>query len=1385
MFRLALSFVLSLFISFVGGQEDIRFSHLTTKEGMSQNSVLCIHQDVYGFMWFGTRDGLNLYDGVGFKSFYHSNIDENTLSSSYINHITEDSSGDLWISTTNGLNRYKRDSEKFERYFIPGIEGESHIFFSFQDSYGTLWIGASDGLFVFDWEKKALRPYEFENITGSTPGRQITFILQDHSGLILFGTFSDGVFIYDPINSTVNNLNTHSDPSLSSNNIESILEDNDQNIWIATDGGGVNIWNRTTNEITRMKMESFSGLSSNVIRTLLKDDNGNIWIGSFNGLSVFNLETQKLNSIESNEKNPYSLNNNAIRSLFQDNKSSVWVGTYFGGINIYDPVNQRFKHHNYTPALEIPLDYNAISAIVEDQNHHLWIGTDRGGLNHYNYTTGQYSYYFPDDQIRDTDPMFTIKSLLQQDENTLWVGTHRRGLYRFDIPSGKFERIPLFASGELTTSLTNSVINSMHWDSKGYIWLCTKSYGGLHKFEPQSMKIVPFSMQNQIHELLGNTHVRSVFQDNFGNIWVATRGKGIIVFNEENGFLDHFYHDPLQAGSLRSNHIYQIEQDHDGEIWVATDGAGIAQFNRLSGSFDFSLSQEGLLNNKVLGVLIDDYDNLWFSTIKGISRLQKKDSVFRNYDYAAGLPISELAEGAFHRGRYSGKLYFGGVDGFIEIDPQSFADNDHTPPVIISGFKLFSEEIKPNDATGVMQKSILHTQEIRLKYNQSIFTIDFVALNYTHPASNQYAYMLEGLENSWNYVGSQNFATYTLLNSGQYTFKVKAANNDGLWNEEPATLEITILPPPWRTWWAYVVYSMLIAMVIYFIRYFILKNEQYKNSTLINEIQKAKLQEINEAKIDFFTQVSYELRTPLTLIIAPIKELVKARGIKYEIREKINLIKDNAQLLHQIVDQILDFRKLETGKEKLRVSYQDWVPQIRNITSHFSGYSAHRNISFSFKSSKRSIFGMMDTSLMSKALFNLISHSFKNTPDKGRIKVTVAEANLKEAPDRLSDKYDKHIKTGNPLPVNQDIIIITIEDNGIGYTRKDIENIFAKFYDIQGPDSARTGIGLYIVNNIVHLHKGCIEVCSEKHKGTVFSLVFPLEKDFYSEDEIIDNPTQELSVLYKPLLPTLADAKEEQTPLAENAPNILVIEDQPELSDYMHSILRNEYHIFSATAVKDAFGIMRNALPDIILCDINQKPADVIKLCQRLKRIKVLESVPMVIISANQSEEFRIQSYEAGANAFILKPFTPDLLKVRIKNLLTDKKDETTRGEVDLASNFISGADEKLLRNIDSIIRKSLSDPRLSVETLSRMIGLSRAQFYRKIKEVTGLTVVEYIRSKRLEEAAFLLRQDKLSIKEVVGLAGFGDMDYFRTHFKKKFGTTPSNYMEQERNKKK
>jgi ligand-binding sensor domain-containing protein/signal transduction histidine kinase/AraC-like DNA-binding protein len=1364
------------------GHPIIQFDHLTTRDGLSQNSVLAILQDNFGFMWFGTRDGLNMYNGISMQVFNHDIFDENSLSNSHINHIAEDSQGNLWISTINGLTKFIRETETFKRYYIPDITEESYIFCTLEDNNGNLWVGTREGIYILDKKQNILVPFQFPANVIEKPGRLVKTIFEDQFGSIWFGTFSNGLYCYNPSNSTMLLFNTKSSPALNTNRAEDVIEDSEGNIWIGTYGGGVNVWDRSGNHIEYIIKKDTNGLSNNLVRTLHKDSNGDIWIGTFDGLNHFDSKTGIINVIFSEELDPHGLSNNSIRSIFEDEKGTIWIGTYFGGINIYDKVNQRFRHHTYAPDFKSSLNYNVVSSLAENKDLNLWIGTERGGLNFYDIRSRKYSFYKPNEPDDDESPIFTIKSILLYDEENLWLGTHRRGLYHFNTRSKTFTGI--FRHTQQTHNLNNAIINFIHKDHEGYLWLCTETYGGLYKFDPERQIIVPFKMQDKVHDLIRQTPVRSVFQDSFGNMWVATRGKGIILFNNETGYFDHFYHDKMNPHSLLSNHIYQVMQDKDGNIWVVTYGAGIGVFNRMNQGFDFSISRKGLIHDKAFGMIEDGHGTLWITTNIGLSRLKKNDTIFRNYGLRSGLPISELTEGAFHIGRYSGKLFFGGIDGFFEIDPNYFADNDFIPPVLISGFRLFNQSVRPGDKTRILEKSMLLNDEITLRYNQSIFTIDFIALNYTFAYNNKYAYMLEGLENTWNYVDNQTFATYTLLNSGDYVFKVKASNNDGVWNEVPTTLKIKILPPPWKTWWAYVIYSIIIITLMYYIRYFILKNEQFKNSALINKIQQDKLVEINEAKIDFFTNLSHEFRTPLTLIIAPIRELIKNRGIKDEFRDKMNLILQNAQLLNRLADQLIDFRKLETGKETLKVERNDWVKVVKEVTSYFSHYAEFRNISFSFKSEERSVEGLVDVDLIEKALFNVISNAFKNTHEKGRIKVSVAQINLTEDPLYLNKKYPFVIRICNPLPIGKDLIVITVDDDGIGLNKEHLDRIFEKFYEIPDSLSADTGIGLYIVKNIVTLHHGCIEVSSEKNAGMSFSMIFPLEEDYYTPQEIIHTKKQDLKNHYKPLVPLdeiMDNVSKSHTP--ENAPNILVIEDNTDLSLYLISLLKDEYHISSATSIKDAWSKIRQIKPDVIICDQWLKNKNGLNFCKRIKKIRNLKSIPFILLTSDQSEENKILSYSAGIDAYFVKPFAPELIKIRIKNLLLQQKDKS---QVISSQNNISnvmGPDEKLLIKINEIVRKKISDPKLNVESLGREVGLSRVQFYRKIKELTGLTAVEYIRSIRIEEAANILRQGKLSIKEVAGLTGFTDLDYFRNQFKKKFGLTPSAFMEVERKK--
>jgi ligand-binding sensor domain-containing protein/signal transduction histidine kinase/DNA-binding response OmpR family regulator len=1371
--------ILILQVSHSRAQSDYQFDHITTKDGLSQNSVMAIMQDKFGFMWFGTRDGLNMYNGVNISIYNHDSSNPNSLSNSHITHLAEDSQGNLWISTLDGLTKFERETESFHRYYIPELQAESAILCTFEDSRNNLWVGARAGLFLFDRKENKLKPADFSPSSSLQPDRLITCIFEDSTGDIWFGTMSDGVFIYSSESDEMIRLDMETSPAMNHDRVETIAEDHDGNIWLGTYGGGVNIWERNSNSFRFLiKNDTGSGLNNNLVRSILNDHNGHMWIGTFNGLNVFDPVTDEMQLYTADGSTSHSMNNGSIRALYQDRQGTIWIGTYFGGVNIFDPVSQRFKQYIYSSDSNNSLSYNVVSSIVEDEHNNLWIGTERGGLNLYDRKLNHFEVFMPDYDAIDELPLFTIKSLFL-DGDKIWIGTHRRGMYLFDIRKSLFSRI--FDSTRTGPDLSNAIINTIFKDRNGYLWLCTESYGGLFKFDPRTMNIVPFDLQVIVHEKIQNSEVRSIFQDDFGNFWVATKRRGIILFNEETGYVDGFSSDDHNPLSLQSNQVYHITQDSDKNIWVSTYGAGIGKFDRISKGFDFSYSALGLLHDKVNGILEDANGNLWISTNRGVSWFDKSTNSFRNFDYQGELSLSELTEGAFHLGKYSGNMYFGGIDGLVELNPNRFIINEYVPQVAITGFKLFNVDVKTGDHTGILKKSLLYTNEIKLRYNQSIFSIDFFALNYTYSGNNEYAYMLEGLESSWNHVKNQTFATYTLLNPGEYIFKVKASNNDGLWNDSPTTLKITVLPPPWKEWYAYLGYALIISLILYFVRYYGLRSEQMKNNLLIQKIQQEKMREINEAKIDFFTNISHEFRAHLTLIIGPLKELLSTHRKQDEAKKKLTLVMQNAQLLNRLVDQLLVFRKLESGKTFLKVHQSDWVSLARKVSLYFSEYAKSRNISLSFKSLQREIIGFMDDGLIEKVLFNIISNAFKYTQKHGKIKIRVSKEIVTRTSRPLCSKFTRTIMIGNALAAGEEAVMISVEDTGIGITHDELDKIFDKFYLTANNMSAGTGIGLFIVKNIIELHHGCIEVCSEKNTGTAFTLIIPLNESHYLADEKKRTGGYELTEPYTgPFPSTESVIAPGHTP--EDAPLLLLVEDNDELAKYLVSILHHDYKIRVSPSAKEAQTIIKNERPDIIVCDILIKGSNGIKLCESVKKNKNLQDIPVIMLTADLSEENRIQSFMAGADAYITKPFAPELLKIRMKNLLLLRQPPLP-DNARVTERRIIGNDEKLVIKINDIVRKMISDPKLNVETLGREVGMSRMQLYRRIKEITGFTAVEYIRDIRLTEAANLLRQDKLSIKEIAGLTGFADIDYFRNQFKRKFGVTPSMFVDNERKK--
>jgi ligand-binding sensor domain-containing protein/signal transduction histidine kinase/DNA-binding response OmpR family regulator len=1341
---------------------------------------MAIHQDSYGFMWFGTRDGLNMFNGIEILVFSHDRKNENSLTNNHITHISEDSDGNLWISSAHGLTRFDRETEMFKRYYIPDIDIDSWIYTSHQDLNGTIWVATREGVYIYDSVGDCLIPFDFPSHLTDRPGRLVKSIYEDNRGNLWFGTFSHGLFCFNPNNSTMKRFHTSSVPSLNNNRVEQVVEDSDGNIWVATYGGGINKINAMHDEIEYFTKESGSDLSNNLVRALFIDKENNLWIGTFDGLNIYNPETNKIETIFVNELDPNGLNNNSIRSIYQDKNENFWIGTYFGGVNIYDKIHQRFKQYTYTPDFKNSINYNVVSAIEEDSDFNLWIGTERGGLNFYDISTGTYSFYAPENKD-PTDPLlFTIKSLVLDDKD-LWIGTHRQGLFLFDTEKRVFTRI-FQKDDEDISDMNSAIINDIHRDQMGFLWLGTESYGGIYKFDPKRKELVSFNLQNQIHEVIQQTPVRSIFQDPYGNLWISTRGQGIIVFNEQTEYIKQYIHNPTEEKSLLNNQVFHVTQDDAGDIWVATLGDGIGRFDRISNEFDFSVSDKGLLHENTFGILDDKKGSLWVVANKGISRFDKEDSIFRNYDMKAGLPVSELTEGAFHRGKYSGKLYFGGIDGFFEVDPETFKDNDFVPPIWITGFRLFNQSIQPGDKTGILANTIIDTREITLKYNQSIFTIEFVALSYSHASSNKYAYILEGLETSWNYVENQNSATYTLLNPGEYTFKVKASNNDGLWNDLPGILKINVLPPPWKTWWAYSIYFMVILLILFLIRFYILKNEQYKNNLLLNKIEQQKLKEINDEKINFFTSISQELRTPLTLILAPVHEVLKSRGLKNEIRNKIDIVLQNARILNRWIDQLVDFKKVENGNNALKVLKGDWVSITKNISSHFEQYAEYKKINFSIRSEYIDIEGYFDSEIIEKVLFNLISNSFANSPENSKIRVVVSKNSISDPNEFLYKKYRYALRVGDSLPIGTQVLILTVYDNGLGLSEKELSGIFDKFYMVPDSFSIGSGIGYYILKSIVSLHHGYIEASSERNRGLCISLIFPLDDVFYIDDK---KETSEPGERYLDLQPPFVYSQmvyaNTDLEIKENAPLILIIEDNRELTGYIISLLSADYNIIAVSTIREAWIHIKSKPPDLILCDQKLQNRSILNFCKRVKSIRSLVHIPFLLITSVESEENKIESYMAGADAYLTKPFVPDLLKIRIKNLLVQQKSSSINPSKDISNLSIVSPDEKLLQKIKDAVQKRISDPKLNVVSLSKDVGLSRVQFYRKIKELTGLTAIEYLRAVKLEMAANILRQGKLSIKEVAGLTGFSDLDYFRNQFKKKYGITPSTFIETER----
>lgn len=1355
--------VCSLFGQSVSNFKNLKFKHLSLEEGLSQSSVICVLQDHKGFLWFGTRDGLNRYDGYTFKKYRYNSQDSGSLSNSYIRFLYEDEYNNLWIGTNNGLNKYIADKDSFKRYSqnLGKTQNESanEIWSIVSYNKDYLWLGTGFGLKKFDTRKGTFSRYDIIDNKKKGSNDVTRNLLKTSDGALWICT-NTGVDFYAPKRKIkIHYSNIRNGANSIPIEFPIIYQDNDKNLWLGH-RGGLALLNKKKNVFEQFVLPSGSVLNIVAeVRTIQQDYLGNLWVGTYNGVYIMNSNKSSIVHAHHDENNPYSLSQNSVYKIFEDSQANIWIGTYAGGINFYDRSYDLIKNFS-SGTNNSKLNYKVVSSIVEDQDQNLWIGTEGGGINFLNRKTGLFSYYKHNDNDPNSLSTDNVKSIIQTKSGNFWIGTHDGGL-NFLNPKQKPFKFQKYKSipGD-NRSISNNRIISLFEDYKNNIWIGT-SGGGINVMEDASKSTTRIQDPS---EYIGSI-IYSITKTSDNTVLLISGNKGLAKVNCTTHKITPIHYKVKKDLYNTSATLYAYE-DRNKNIWIATEGDGLYFYNTKSKkSTKYGISQ-GLPNEVIYGILEDDYNNLWISTNYGISRFNFTSHQFKNFDMSDGLLGNEFNYGSFLKLK-NGDLMFGGENGINFFNPNSIVENAFIPSVYIASILVNNKPfLEKNEAEN----------EIELKYNQNDFSFNFVALSYSQPNKNQYAYKLEGFDKDWNYIGNKKSATYTNIDAGDYVFKVKASNSDGLWNEKGDSINVRILPAPWRSWWAYLIYSILFIAVLLLIRKYSLLRIHEKNELKQERLQKEKIEEINQLKLQLFTNISHDLRTPLTLIIGPLERmLAKKMGNAY-IQEQHETMHRNASVLLQLVNQLLDFRKSESGKLQLKASKNNIVPFVENIKLSFEELAKEKQIKYSFQASSQDIEVWFDTINLKKVIYNLLSNAFKFTPNGGEISIA------------LSTTVTNN-KRGNPT----DFLELVIRDSGKGIPQKNLKYIFDRFYQLEEDENVRsgtgTGIGLALAKNIVKLHKGIIKAISNEGEGTSFIVLLPLGKDHLKEDKILNSKEDAIDnegsfYLDKPnyLMDNLSDndTTEEGIDKDKSLPVLLIVEDNKEVRAFIKNIFKTNYTVYEAENGQKALDIANKNSIDLIISDVMMPVMDGIEFCSKIKTNILTSHIPVILLTAKTSEESQKSGYTIGADAYITKPFDTNLLEVRVNNILKSRKSLIEKFKIDTILEpkelTATSADEMFLQKAIDLIEQNMTNTEYTINDFISEMNMSRSVLYRKLKALTDQSITEFIRTIKLKRAAQLILKTQLSISEIAFDLGFNDLKHFRISFQKLFNELPSQY---------
>tara|TARA_R110000868_G_scaffold108065_1_gene295337 strand:+ start:54858 stop:58997 length:4140 start_codon:yes stop_codon:yes gene_type:complete len=1366
--------IASLILSFgtTNGQsfgEDYTFVNI--EQNNTLRAVSSIAQDSLGLLWMGTNGvGLKKYNGIEISSYKQdSNLDK-TLSSSLIYVVFVDKSNRLWIGSEAGLDLYDRDYDEFRKVVLykDSIALENVPIRAIQEnSEGTMVIGSHfNGLFKVD--QQTLKGYSVPiQTTIPISELQINSLVQSRTGKILMGS-NKGLFEYNgtSANPILSTFEATKDESEFLYNIETMLQDDDGSIWIGTFSKGlikVEVTPFNSYEVHNYK------ITDQRILSLVQAPDGNILCGTENdGLFVLEKNGDIQKNYRYNKFNANSIKSNSIWSLFVDSQDRIWIGYYNNGVGVYDRLYDKFKDiqslTNMTNSLQLP----SVTGIVNDKNGKIWIGMDGGGIDIYDPITKNIVHLKdPNNKLVSRLNAGDVVAIFMDSKDNLWVGTWNSGIYYLPSNSKAFVN---YNTSNTNGGLKSNRIMSFAEDSKGVIWI--GSYvEGLHSFDPRNKSFCHHN--NIIFETPspGQGAMRIVLVDKTDTIWMGTTSGLYKLSNDLTEpqkviSLKESMHQDM-GNKLVIDVIVSLYEDSKGNIWIGTDGAGLCMYDPKGDTFTWYGNKDGLGQETIASILEDNNGDIWMGGNNGLSHMNVADRTFKNFDMNDGLLSNDFNFNSSYKDE-NGILYFGNYGGINYIDPKTMRYNTNKPLVYFTDFKLFNKSVVPNQEKSPLNKTIGQTESISLNHRQSVFTIEYAGVNLTRPKKNQYAYYLEGFEDKWNYVGNNRSATYTNLPPGDYTFKVKASNNDGFWNEIPKTLKLHILPPWWATSYALISYILLICLVSYFLAN--LARQRIREKRIVQFERDRRIQEetLNDRKIQFFTNISHEFRTPLTLILNPLEDIMLDTGLVLSrtVKEKLRIIHKNTSRLKRLIDELMDFRKLEINKLSIKISEMEALAFVKEIAGHFEEEAILKNIVFQVESDDIPITLWSDPSMLEKIIFNILSNAFKITPDNGEITVGVMRCNQ---------------KVNFPLLFGEEAVQaleIYIEDTGSGIKKEEIVKVFERFYQVENMNSqyyGGTGIGLEVVKNFVDLLKGKIEVESEEGIGTKFRVFLPLGNAHFKTNELFLAPKAENDH------PGLQEYEEEISHqiLGTNLQKtLLIVEDNTELRDYLKNELCSDYMIIEAVNGVKGLELATRRIPDMILTDVVMPEMDGFEFCKRIREDLKTSHIPLLMLTAKAMTDDWVKGIDSGADVYLSKPFEMKVLKAQLKQIINSRQVLFNKFFNDSTNVKIPGnttnLDKKFITKVLDYIAENMADENLNVEHLADELNLSRSQLYRKIKALTGYSANEFLRRIRLEKAKQMIVGGNESISEVCFKVGFSSPSYFTKCFKAHFGVLPT-----------